>query len=492
MKKIKKVFRSLLTLVMSFCMISNVSAATTGSITVNGTTNGKTYEIYKIFDLTYSGTKVAYTIDSDWSAFFTGVGSEYIVDTNSGSLNQITIGDEIKYINITDSNIEEFTKKALTYATTLTGNDGSKVADGESLSFTNLDLGYYLVYPQGATEVLDEYGSICSITSTTPTATVNVKAGYPVIDKEVNRYSFDVGEYAEFKITGKVPDTTGYTSYTYIISDTWTDGLELDIEKVLFTVTIGDNPITDVTPVYNQNNKGFTLTFDMTKYQEGEYQVGDLIVVTYNLKITEDAINSSNTKNSATLTYSNDPKDLTKTTTTPPVEERVYSSKIEVLKVDGEDTEVLLSGAKFVLQNSEGKYYAAILSDDSKLLEVLWKDTLEEATVFTTNENGVLTYNEVLIGFEGLMDGDYKLIETEAPEGYNKIPKPIDVTVAGTEDENENKVPVVTSLTVENNHGTSLPSTGGIGTTLFIIIGSLLLVSSVVLLIANKRIKEEY
>ena len=68
----------------------------------------------------------------------------------------------------------------------LTSNDGSKVATGETLTFDNLDLGYYLVYPKGATDVLEGYGSICSITSTLPQATVNIKATYPIIAKIVD------------------------------------------------------------------------------------------------------------------------------------------------------------------------------------------------------------------------------------------------------------------------------------------------------------------
>ena len=415
MKNIKKLFSVLLVLVLSVFAINTFAAEIKGSITVNKTVAGKQYDIYKIFDLTYSGSKVAYTMDSTWKAFFEGEGSSYITDTNSGSLNQITIDGETKYINITDSNIVEFTQKALAYATDIEA-DATKTAEGDTVVFSDLLLGYYLVYPQGATEKEDVNGSIASIDSTMKDATVNVKAKYPEITKDVDEHTFNVGEYAKFTITGKVPDTTGYKTYTYKISDTWTPGLELDTTNVEFTVKFGEETIETVTPVFSEN--GFTLTFDMTEYQE---YMGNVITVTYKLKVTEEAINSENTKNSATLTYSNNPKTDTTTTTTPE-EEYVYSSKIVVTKVDGADNTVKLEGATFVLMNGN-KYYQAVESE-GKLVEVKWVDSIEDATKLTTEADGI-------ISFEGLKNGSYKLVETKAPEGYNKLPQPVDVTING-------------------------------------------------------------
>jgi len=507
MKNIKKLFIVLLIAVLSICGLNTVSAAASkGSITINNTVEGKTYEIYKIFDLTYSGTsdskKVAYTISSNWEVFFNGAGSSYIIDLekdedgkviNPNNLNPITIGETTKYINITESNIAEFSKAALVYATTLEGNDGSKVAESTTVEFTELELGYYLVYPQGATDVSEDeegnkYASLASITSTLPDATVNVKAKDPEITKDVNRHTFDVGEYAEFTIKGQVPDTTGFTKYDYIISDEWTKGLELDSANVNFTVTI-DGTTVEVAPEYTAN--GFTLTFDMTKYQD---KIGKEIVVTYKLKVTKDAINSITTENKATLTYSNNPKDLTKKTTTPPQIERVYSSKVVVEKVDGANNETKLAGATFVLKGKDDQgqdvYYKEVL-EDGKLVKVEWVAKEEDATSYTTDETGV-------ISFEGLENGEYELIETHAPEGYNKLPKPVKVTVSGSyekdaEDKNieDKPIPVVTNTIVENFTGTSLPSTGGVGTTLFIVVGSLLMIGSLLVLITNKRMSKE-
>jgi len=485
---IKRIILGLLTFVLSFSVLSTVFADTTGSIVVNGTTEGKTYEIYKIFDLTYSGDNVAYTIDSDWKNFFEDSGDEYIVEENSGTLNPITIENVTKYINVTEENIEKFTQDALTYASKLTTSDYSAIADDDSLTFNNLELGYYLVYPQGATDIIEGNGSICSITSTMPNATVNIKAEYPTIKKEVDDQNAEVGQLVNFTITGMVPDTTGYTTYTYKIDDTMTDGLQFDSNTAEFTVKFGETLI-EVVPVYNEN--GFTLTFDMVNYQE---YVGQKITVTYKVRVTEEAVNSDTTMNSATLTYSNNPKDTTTTTTTP-IEIPVYTSEINVIKVDAKDTEVKLAGASFVIQNESGLYYQAIdeagtiitnTTTTSSVAKVNWVEDEEEASLLITDSTGIIT-------FKGIENGTYYLIEIEAPDGYNKLADKVMVKVGyDTEDETSlGTVAVSHDVEVKNNSGTQLPQTGGIGTTLFMIIGGMIAITSAIILITNKRMSKE-
>lgn len=517
MKNIKKLFVAVLTFVLSLCVINTALAATTkGSIKVTETTKGKVYDIYKIFDLTYSGSgsnlKVAYTIDSSWNDFFKvgGAGAKYIVDTDStGKLNAITIGSTTKYINITDKNVAEFAQAALAYlgkTSTITA-DASKTATGTSLEFTNLDYGYYLVYPKGATEIKSQNASIASLTSTTPKAEVVVKATYPTIDKTVSENSIQVGNYAKFTITGKIPDTTGFVTYTYKIHDSWTSGLEYNASNFNFKLVIGTTQLknTDYTLTLtkdtNNNVTGFNVTINPKNYT-----VGSKVEIVYNLRVTADAIMSTTTKNSAYLEYSNDPK-TNGTGLTPPEEEYVYSSRIEVLKVDGAscttDKETgkktcttPLAGAKFVLMNSTKTAYYSIdeieMGDNGTIVKnIKWVSKLSDAAVFTTDSNGIIDYIG-LKSFAGLKDGEYNLVETEAPKGFNLLAKPIKVTVAGDKDANNKPIPVVQSLTVENNSGLKLPSTGGVGTTMFIVIGSLLAVISAVILVTNKRMSKEY
>ncbi len=522
MKNLKRIICALFTLVLSFCAINAVMAATNnGTVTVKNAVKDKYYSIYRIFDLTLKGegesAKVAYTINSAWEDFFytetekdgkieLTLKNDYIKTTNTtGNLNQVVINNKVYYINITDTNIKQFTKDALTYAGTKSPVAREK-GTGKDLTFTGLELGYYLVYPEGATEK-DTNGTICSITSTVPNAEVTIKATYPKIEKELagnHGPSFEVGEKANFVITGKVPDTTGFTTYTYTISDTWSKGLDYEKDEFNLVVKVGNNIITDYTLTLKEKETGFDLTIPVKNYT-----VGDTIEVTYSVVVTSEAINSKNTNNSATLTYSNDPKSTTKTTTDPIVVP-VYSSSIEVTKLDGADTSIKLAGAKFVLKNSEGKYYSIIgygWSQDEqgnnifRANDIEWVTNIADATVFTTNENGTLEYEYdgftigtekmIITSFEGLKDGTYYLVETEAPQGYNKLTKEITVTVDGDEDETKRPIPVKQEIKVENFSGTALPSTGGMGTTLFVVIGSLLAIASAVIFVTNKRIAKE-
>lgn len=498
MKKLRNLFLAILVLIVSVFTV-NVAAEEAGDttvvtkpgkITISNAKAERTYDIYKIFDLTYSGSNVAYTVDEDWADFFfgeTAEGAKFIVENTDANkaLNPIAYKGTTYRMNITESNVVELARLALEYARKLEA-DASKTAtaDGE-LEFANLDLGYYLVYPQGATEK-NEYskGSIAALTSTVPTVSVNVKAGYPTLEKNrTNGFTFDVGQIARFEILGTVPDTNGFATYTYKISDTFTEGLSLvNGEAVDFVVTINgreikvndSNSIESARLTYTEN--GFTLDIPVMLYQS---QVGKEIKVTYGLEVTEDAIVSDDTYNEAKLTYSNNPKKET-TKETVPSREYVYSSKIVVTKVDGKDKNVKLAGAKFVLK--KGNLFYKVDANG----KVTWVEAQRDATEHTTNENGV-------VEFEGLADGTYSLVETAAPEGYNLLTEAVPVTVSGTKDaKNQNhEIPVLQPAEVLNFSGAQLPSTGGFGTKLFVIIGSLLAMISGVVLVTNKRMAKE-
>lgn len=486
MKKMKKLASIILATIMVLAMAMPVMAAETGKITINGTVAGKAYNLYKIFDLTYTGegtgVKVSYTIDADWSDFFKGDGASYIVAENTGDLNPILVDGTIKYINITDSNAESFSQAALGYAGAKT-EDKSVTATTTTTEVDGLALGYYLIYPVGASDKLDTYGCICSLTSTAPNGEVTIKATYPTITKTDDKESADVGGMVNYTITGKVPDTTGFTSYTYTIKDTMSDGLTFSAEDVTVKILKAESD-TDKTLVkgtdytYTKTANGFELTI---KVKDLQTYVGKTIEVTYAAEVNKDAVTKIE-KNSATLTYSNDPSNNTNTVTTPDIE-TVYSSKIVIDKYAKGDSENKLQGAEFILyKEKEGKklYYLV----DTTTGKVTWTETKAEATVKTTDEHGAAS-------FDGLADGTYYLEEIKAPEGYNKLDGPVSVTVDGKSAIAEDLSALTVTKGIENRTGSLLPTTGGIGTTIFYVLGGILVTVAVVLLVTRKRMSAE-
>ena len=484
----------LLAVIMTLAMATTAFAAGSGEITVSGTTSGKTYDLYKIFDLTYSGDNVAYTIDSDWVNFFIGTsapGASYLLTTkpSTGTLNQLTYNKKTYYINITDSNVAAFAQAALAWCADNTpAADKTSTASGTTLKFTGLDLGYYLVYPQGATDIKDSYASICSLTSTKPTATANVKAEYPTFKKTANKSGVEVGEVVTYTLTGKVPDTTGYTSYIYEFKDTMTNGLTFNTTVDNITVKFGSTAIavegSNVVAgtTYAVANNGFDLKFDMTKYQSYK---GQAITVTYQAVVNNNAV-AKLTENSATLTYSHDPQTPTNTTTTPPQDVPVYTSEIVINKVDGKDNTKKLQGAEFVLVKKSGStetFYKFTPASGNTAAKVEWVSGIANATVVTTNASGAAE-------FEGLKDGTYYLRETKSPAGFNLLTEDKTVTVTHT---TQSSKPVGVSVTskVENNAGTVLPTTGGAGTTLLIVLGSVLFMATAIVLVTKKRMYNE-
>ena len=208
-------------------------------------------------------------------------------------------------------------------------------------------------------------------------------------------------------------------------------------------------------------------------------KVGDDIVVTYNATVNEKAI-AVVSENEAKLIYSNDPTtDETKTITPPVV--KVYSSKIVIDKYETGKETTKLPNAQFVLYKevtsetgTSTLYYK--WNADKK---VEWVADMKDATVVKTDENGAAT-------FGGLANGDYYLVETKAPAGYNQLEEPFEVVVTGGTAEAELSV----TANVANSTGTLLPSTGGVGTTIFYVLGAVLVVGAGVLLITKKRMSD--
>ncbi|MBR4473265.1 MAG: isopeptide-forming domain-containing fimbrial protein [Oscillospiraceae bacterium] len=510
-----------------------------GSITVTGQKvaageSTTTYEAYRIFDLAANDdySALTYTINSDWSGFFGSgaAGAAYIADENDTTANggdgytPIVIGGAVKYIALTESNIADFGKAALTYSQTA---GLTPVAYNTTGSFTGLPLGYYMVYPKGANINVSPYTSIVSLTTTKPDAEVVQKAEYPTLEKTDDDDSVEVGQTVHYTLTSKVPDTTGYETFTFAMHDQMTAGLTFDgVSSIAVTIENGDDDVTvpaSGTGAYTFEEEtpatGFATAFKISipvmSYQD---YVGKEIRVTYTATVNKDAVVQID-KNHAYLEYSNNPKDDQDHTETPPDEEIVYSAKIVINKFDGTNTNAKLAGAKFVLRCKSvtdtgtaahavaGSYYKRTdIEDDTSTADVdetdftvswvaettvddkvtagnvaLEGDVKNGATIVETDENGVAS-------FEGLENGVYELIEVKAPAGYNQIKGVAkEISVSGSNASTES---LSYTADVANNSGTELPSTGGIGTTIFYVVGGILIVAAGVLLVTKKRMSE--
>ena len=475
MKHARKLASLLLALVMVFALATTAFAAGSGSITVDNPIAGQTYTAYKIFDVVY-GTEghYSYTIDSS-SEWFTTV-QAYATEANGMTLTQVN-GSTTYNVTTTGAFSAPNFAAALKEAVASKNGTALTVQTDVIVSVSNLPLGYYFV--------TSSTGALCNLTTTNPSATIHDKNDMP-FDKVDDKVSADVGETVNYTITGKVPDTTGFTTYTYQITDTMSEGLtfQKDVKVSIGGTNIDANTVKSwITYSPNeQSATGFKLTIPVKGYQN---QVGAEIKVTYSAVVNENAVAKIG-KNSATLTYSNDPADSTKTTTTPADEETVYSSKIVIDKFEtGKKDTTKLAGATFVLYKevtAEGATEATKMyykwNDTDKKVE--WVADKSQATSKTTDSTGAAS-------FDGLADGTYYLEETAAPAGYNKLTQPVEVTVNGGDTESKLSV----TAEVANNTGALLPSTGGMGTTIFYVLGSVLVLAAVVLLVTKKRMSNK-
>ena len=460
MKKMKKFVSLMLAAVMMMAMSVTAFAADSakGTITVENPIEGETYTAYKIFNVAYNDGKTTYA---------------YTISRNSEWYNDIKDYSGLTFTQINDSDVYGVTKKdnfsAANFAATLKekmdGKTGTNLtAEGDVVKATGLDLGYYFV--SSAT------GALCNLTTTDPEATIHDKNDR-TFSKKADKTTVEVGEKVTFTIHGKVPNTAGFTIYTYKISDTMTEGLTFNFDNSEFLIKING---TDLTSDYivKQVGNGFELSIDVMKLQTF---IGKEITITYKATVNEKAV-AKISKNKATLEYSNDPTQDT-TTTTGHVEVPVYSAKIVIDKYVSGDNDTKLAGAKFVLKNTEGKFYKY----DTATKEVFWVSDQAEATEVTTDTKGAAEFN-------GLKNGTYYLKETEAPKGYNMLTKDVEIVINGSSATEANLTSLTHTEGVGNSTGTTLPETGGMGTTIFYVLGGILVLGAAVLLVTKRRMNK--
>ncbi|MEF2824667.1 MAG: SpaH/EbpB family LPXTG-anchored major pilin [Peptococcaceae bacterium] len=508
MKKFRKFLAAVLVAVMMLSLGSGMvnteaQAAGTGSIKISAVNKGETYKAYRIFDLEKStdNTSVSYRLTDKWKPFFTapgGAGSQYLKDTNSGGLNTVLFDNKIKYIDITDTTKAEFVKAARTFAETIASddaNDGTVADSTTSVTLSKLPFGYYLVFDVNAAD------SICSLLNVDGAEDVFSKGKTPSIDKTVDDpdKTVEVSQVVTYTITGKVPNTTGYKDYKYIVRDTM-KGLALTGE---YTVTIGgelvasdQQPSGDVTgadtdpvaPLPSQGNSNFGMSIAMKNYQT---KVGQPVIITYKAVVLESAIkggtDTGGNPNKATLEYTNNPStgDTVNTDKTPAVVP-VYTFEVKVDKYkEGAKTEKLADAVFALYKEDQGtrKYYHETTDKTTGKKKIEWVELKPgESAETAQNITRVTTTAEGVAKFSGLAEGTYKLQEVKAPKGYNLMAQDQAITV------NKDKTQADFTIEVPNSTGTELPGTGGIGNTIFYIVGGALILAGVVLLM-RKRAK---
>ncbi|MBQ6862849.1 MAG: SpaH/EbpB family LPXTG-anchored major pilin [Clostridia bacterium] len=487
----KKVFAVLvaLTLVLSCAVMAfaaETPAVATGTITITNAIVNSTYNVYKMLDFEPSAadpSKGIYTIADGWENFFkTGIGKDYF--------DIVANGDEENVVLKANKDIDQtLATAAVAYAkdeaNSISPAKAEQKATSDTVTFTGLDLGYYAV----DTTV----GTLCSLTGTDSNVTAIEKNRQPDITKEVQEDRDNSwGAWNDVKIGQEVnyssTITVGYGAINYIMHDTMDAALTFDPDSVKATVngteyTADDGKFQVVTTTDDTCTFEVVFTNDFIKEIEKKDQ--DVkIVVTYSAVLNENAVVEVAHLNTVYLSYGDENEWETDKHTT-----KTYTWKFDVFKYteieeNGATTELPLEGAKFELHNANNELV--------KFTEVTGADVLTyrvdpngEVKSFATPESGE-------IYFIGLDEGTYSLVELEAPAGYNKLSDPVAVTIS-SEKANSGDITYTVNnaadqtVKVLNNTGSLLPETGGIGTTIFYVVGGLLMVCALVVLVSKKR-----
>lgn len=511
MKRIKKLAAAMLTAIMMMTMTVTAYAAGNCTLTVNvksgegvptQTLKDQTINLYKLFDVTTSTsgetTNYAYTVNDTYKDTL----AEALGITNTSTNDQFVKAvsglktetkDEVqKFAN-------DFTAEALKKSLTATTNSG-KLGNVNSYEFTGLDAGYYLVYVTGGKEIQSSL-----VTVDKDANTVNLKTEAPSITKTADNDTVSIGQVVKYTVTGSIPDTTGYDQYQYIIHDELSNGLDfvndakgaaVSDNAVKVAVAFTDTSVTDASTapttatLDSTNNKKMSL--DLSAWvKANQTNKGKEFKVTYYAKVNKDAVVTN--KNSATLNYGNNPSD---TTTTKPSEVVTPTYPLDINKIKkGSDEK--LAGAKFRLYSSETDAKA---NDESKAIKVspvvagVAGNYVVDPESTTTEFESVKSIEEKSYNLHvnGLAEGTYYLVETKAPDGFNKLTDPIKVTITKTSDtewtiskndaKEDDKI-----IDIENSTGSLLPSTGGAGVIVFAGVAILLVFGVVVSFIRDKR-----
>ncbi|MCD7770548.1 MAG: SpaH/EbpB family LPXTG-anchored major pilin [Oscillospiraceae bacterium] len=522
MKKLRKIVSLLLAvaMLMSICAVQvGATAGSAGTIVIKDASEGTEFSAYKMLDLTYDSTSgsYAYTIADGWEDFFTdtGIDDVYVTLTTVGSVTYVTWKDGVSQDSTT---LQAFANAAKTYAESNTGSITPVTATADSsgtATFTGLDLGYYFVS--------SSTGTLIALDSTENYVEIVDKNAKPQVTKTV--YNEEDADFDETSTSTSI-DLTDTVYYqvkiegideitTLVLHDALPDGFELtsgsisvklyyyDAQSELQNVTlatttdytIDDSPSCSVTGCDFEVD--FTALIAQTSsgnYYDYVLSVSDpassYLIVSYSATVTDSSeISYGNDQGDGNVNTVTLESDVERTSTA-----TVYTYDIYVYKFTADsDTDLpgtALEGATFTL--SDGTNYAVFITDtDGNYVLSSWSSTVVE------NNSGASSYittgSDGLLHVIGLDDGSYYLTETTAPDGYALISGSKTITIyegAVTTDTYAYSTDIAAS-TVYNSKSSEMPSTGGIGTTIFYVVGGVLVLGAIIMIITRKRMKSD-
>lgn len=466
MKNIKKLFGLLFAFVFA---LVQVNAAGNGSITINKAVVDETYSIYRVLDLeTYDkdNNHYIYRANANFKAFVESTeASAYLEAKNeNGNTYYVWKGDAI------DTRVQEFAKLAFAYAENNSIRPvASTKATSTTVEFKNLDLGYYLM----SSTTAEKDARLLSLTTTDPDATTKEKNTLtPDVDKEVEEKGTygktndaSIGDTVNFKATITVG--AGYTDYK--LRDKMSAGLTFNTNSVV--VKIGDTVVNSSNYTVRTDVSGYTFVIEFKNEYIVTLPKNTVITVTYSAILNENAIvEGEGNPNVLDLAYGD--------TNTPEKKTITYSYAFDVIKIDGKER-TQLTGAEFRLYDAK--------TNGNEIKVVLVDATSNTYRVARANENGV-TIKADKATILGLDAGTYYLEEVVAPTGYNKLTSRVEIIISKINNDNTFSR---FSTNVENYTGSKLPETGGIGTTLFLTLGSILVIGFGLLLVTKLRVYKE-
>ena len=565
MKKLVSRFMAVLmamTMILSMSMTAFAAEAPKGTLTVNNTVAGKKLDLYQIFTATKNGENVAYTLNSAYEGFFQSKISGASTLTGE-ALSEKAYAYVKDQVGNDGSNGAAFAKDIMGWilgnTTTVEATHTTATTGADTTVISGLAYGYYVVYPLGATDTSTAPGnetvkSVASLVSVTgDDATVNMKSNYPTVDKKIipaqsgsgitvgaivdaswdgshqmelddendpedtiaphsesdekKAGDFGIGDTVTYQLTSKVPDMTGYDSYTFKFSDTLSKGLDL---KEVLSVKVGNTTLTTKKSgtntyalAYDQAKRTLTVTLN-DFYTSYKNRTGETITVVYTATLNKDAVIGMNPNtNKAVVEYSNDPTTGGTGTSEPSIVD-VHTFDFTIYKYylkdqNNKDDKTALANAEFELYKANEAGDAADTNAKINIVDdgkgVYRQATPEEAkaTDFTSAKIVSDTDGKVLV--KGLDAGTYYLRETKAPEGYNKLLSDIKVVIEANYDTTTGKLtnytvtytyngdPITVTNTdkltspevpVENKTGAQLPSTGSKGALMVTLAGIVL------------------